>query len=237
MRLLRAATLLGLFSGTLCVAPGPAAAAGVPSARPDFSGVWQVAPGSATLRPVGGGEPPLLPAAKQRRDEFRAQLAQGNHAVDPIEQCKPPGNPRTMLESMPFEIMQRPDLVFFGYQWNRLNRFAYWGDTLAPAPGWTFYGNSSVAWDGNTLVIRSHGYQKTGITYLDATGLPSGDKLELTERYTLKNSGKEMQLQLRFDDSENYSRPWNAVVNFNKQAGVHIGDDVCVLRMKLIKTD
>jgi hypothetical protein len=137
---------------------------------------------------------------------------------------------------MPFEIMQQPDLVYFGYQWNRLVRFAYFNETLGAAPGWSFYGNSVASWDGDALLIRSHGYQQKGITFLDASGLPHGDQLELTERYVLKNGGKQLELRLSFDDKENYSKPWNAVVTFDKRSDARIADDVCVLRMNLIKT-
>jgi hypothetical protein len=196
--------------------------------KPDFSGVWLVAPGSNRLRPVGGGEPPLLPAAGKLRAAF-------SEASDPTEKCKPPGNPRTMLESMPFEILQRPDVIYFGYQWNRLNRFAYWTDELPPAPGWTYYGLSAASWDASTMVIRSNGYQNTGVTYLDPTGLPHSDKLELTERYTLKSGGKVMELRITVNDSDSYRKPWDAVVKFNKQAGVRINDDICVLRQNMIK--
>jgi hypothetical protein len=232
-------SLLGVLAlSGIAVSAAALASAAVAGSKPDISGVWLVAPGSGALHPVdGGGEPPLLPAARALRDQFRAGLAKGDHSVDPTEKCKPPGNPRTMLEAMPFEILQRPDLLYFGYQWNRLNRFAYFSATLPPAPGWTFYGNSVVAWDGNTLVVRSHGYQHTGVTFLDATGLPHSDKQELTERYTLKSGGKQLQLRLRFEDSGSYARPWEAQVLFNRQTGVRIGDDVCVLRKHLIKTN
>lgn len=213
-----------------------AAVAQAATARPDISGVWRVAAGSDTLQPVGGGQPPLLPAARQAREEFQARLARGDRSGDPIEQCRPPGNPRTLLESRPFEIVQRPTEIFFGYEWNRLIRFVSWGDTLPPAPGWTYYGNSVASWDGNVLVIRSHGYQPAGVTLLDRTGLPQGEKLQLTERYALADDGRRLQLQLTIDDAEHYSRPWQARVWFDRQDNVRIGDDVCVLRQNLIDT-
>lgn len=216
---------------------GCATAFAADGAKPDFTGVWQVAATAPSLRPAGGGEPPLLPEAKKLHDQNKALLAKGDKSFDPTQKCKPPGNPRTMIEAMPFEITQRPDLVFFGYQWNRLNRFVYWSDTLPESPGWTYYGDSVAAWDGNTLVIRSHGYQDTGTTYLDSTGLPHSDQLELTERYSLKNGGKQMELRLTIADSKTYSKPWDAVVTFNKKDGVRIADDICVLRMNLIKTN
>lgn len=201
----------------------------------DFSGVWRVATEVKELRTVEGKEPPLLPDAKKIYEQRKAQLKKGDKSFDLAStQCKPLGEPRIMYESkqFPFEILQTDRQVFFGYQWNRLIRYIQMNkpqNVLIPL----YFGGSEGKWEGTTLVAEVQGLHEN--VTLDAAGMPHSEDIRMTERYSLKNNGKQMQVRITFNDPATFSKPWDAVFNFDKVPGGQIEEDVCVERIKMFK--
>ena len=218
---------------TLCALLAGLLAANIATAAtPDFTGVWQVADAVKELKTEQGKTPPLLPDAQKLYDQRRAQLKQGDDSFDTTNHCKPMGQPRIMYDSkeFPFDIVQTPKKIFFGYQWNRQPRYVYVDDdmeTLSPV----YYGYSTAHWEEDTLVVNVTGLDDA--TLLDASGMPHSDNLQLTERYQLKHDGKQLQVRYTFNDPDTFSQTWDAVVTYNKVPNGRIEEDICVDRLKL----
>lgn len=201
----------------------------------DFTGVWRIAKEVKQLRTVDDKEPPLLPAAKQLYEQRLAKYKKGDTSYDAsTTTCKPLGQPRIMYDSreFPFEIQQTDKELFFGYQWNRLIRYIHMGkpqNVLIPL----YFGGSEGKWDGKTLVAEVQGLH--GETFLDAAGMPHSEDMLMTERYALKNDGRQMEVRITFNDPATFSKPWDALLVFDKVPGGQIEEDVCVERLKLFK--
>ena len=208
------------------------AGAGAAQAHPDFSGVWQITSDQAALTTTTGQIPPLLPDALKSYLATKARREAGDTSWDGVStKCKPPGEPRILLEQMPFEIVQQPDKLFYSYQWNRLDRFVYIDKPLnVIAP--TYFSTSVAKWQGDTLVIDSEGYN--GKTYLDRDGMPVSPALKLTERLSLSPDGNTLLETINVNDPGTFSKPWDTRLSFARQPG-HIEEDVCEVRTGLFK--
>ena len=199
----------------------------------DFNGVWQISKPTPKLLTVTGETPPLLPAAAAAYAKTSAQLAAGDRSFDPSSTlCKPPGEPRTATEGMPFDITQGPTRIIVGYQWNRLVRFISVGKVVPPL-GPSYFGTSNASWMGKTLVVDVTGFNNE--FFLDQAGLPHSDQLHLTEWYSLLDGGTVLREKIRIVDPETFSQPWATVLTYNKLPGARIQQDICEVRIGLYK--
>jgi len=187
--------------------------------KPDLTGVWQ----RAEYRPAA--KPPLLPEAAQLYAERKAARAKGDKTLDPSSACLPEGIPRLMLKAEPFEVLQRPTLVAFAYQINRLSRVAYLNEPVAKEDGDYYLGESTAKWDGDTLVIDTRGFND--ITWLDDTGLPHGTAMHVTERLQLAKGGQMLVNRITVDDAEYYAAPWDLTVSYQRSKSLRFPEDVC----------
>lgn len=219
------ASLLFALAATLTAALGLASG--------DISGTWVITKPINQLTTLSGQAPPLTNAALT---QYRAHLAaakKGDRSWDPVANCKPPGEPRTLLEmAWPFEIMQSEHRVDFLFQWNRLDRAV---PIIAKQPDYQgpyYFGQSIAHWDVDTFVVEVMGEKPN--TFLDPSGLPHGDDLQLTERFRLIDDGKTLEARIHVVDPATYSAPWDTVLTFRRlPAGTRIQEDVCIERLKL----
>jgi hypothetical protein len=179
--------------------------------KPDLSGVWLVKNYGGSLFYVTGDLKPeeMLPWAaalyKQREDDFRRD-SDGVH-------CLPPG-PKAGIAVGPFpmKILQTPGLVAVLYEYQTIYRqFFTDGRALPEDPNPTWMGYSVAHWEGETLVVTTAGYNDR--TALDLAGHPHTEALRLMERYRRRDVGH-MDLQVTFDDSKAYTRPWTLSLEF-----------------------
>jgi hypothetical protein len=131
----------------------------------------------------------------------------------------------------PFQIGESPQRVVFMFQWNRLVRVIDMGSALPEFAGPFYFGKSSGSWSGDVLVVHVIGVR--GDVMLDSSGLPHGEDMKLTERFRLADGGKNLQLRLHFEDPEIYTRPWDAVLTFNRQPETSLVEDNCLDRANL----
>lgn len=205
------------------------------SKSPDLTGVWRVNKDVKELRTADGKEPPLLPESKKLYAQRKTQYKKGDTSFDASTvTCKPQGQPRIMYDSkdFPFEIQQTAQKLFFGYQWNRLIRYVNMNQpqkVLIPL----YFGGSDGHWDGDTLVVEVQGLH--GDTFLDAAGMPHSEDMLMTERYRLKNGGRQMEVRITFNDPATFSKPWDAAFIFDKVPDGQIEEDVCIERLKVFK--
>jgi len=106
---------------------------------PDWSGQWSRI-GSLNWEPEGyavAGPPPLTPEYQARREDFQRQRDQGILVGDPPANCLPPGMPRVMTMSFPFEIVITPRTSYILADWESAVRRIYtdgrdWPDFMLP---------------------------------------------------------------------------------------------------------
>jgi hypothetical protein len=211
--MLLSATALGLVSLQACADP------------PDLSGVWFISAHVGAVKTTDGHAPPLTPAAKAVYEAHRAAAAKGDYSFDGVTHCLPPGLPRLMLMSEPFEILQKPKVIYFVHQLNRLPRRVYLDEALPTDVDPHYLGYSVAKWDGNALVIDSNGFDDS--TLLDNSGLPHSDALHLTERYELSADGKHLHLRYTIDDPKTFTQSWSGQADYVKRSGVELTEEVC----------
>jgi hypothetical protein len=198
------------------------------AATPDLSGVWKLATPVQALLTVDGSPPPLLPAAQSVYDAHKAARARNDLSWDPAQTCKPPGEPRTMIESAwPFEIVQDPRVVEFFYQWNHLVRQVAVQPKQDRFIGPFYYGQSVGHWEGNAFVVDVVGVDDS--VFLDPSGLPHSGDLHMTERFQLQDGG--LELKIRFEDPKTFAKPWETKLMFVRQPAGSITEDIFETRL------
>lgn len=204
------------------------AAATCLAAQPDFNGVWKVTEYHTRLVTVDGAEPPLLPAATSLYKGRLIAFGKGDTSFDlTARQCASPGTPRALFLPYPFEIIQTTQQITFLFEWNHLFRMAPVGS--AREYGYTTaMGASKAMLEGETLVVHTDNLAEN--TFLDASGLPHSENLQVTERYQLTDDGKSMTLRIRFEDPDTFMAPWESVAKFKRLPGYKLKEDVCLDR-------
>jgi hypothetical protein len=152
-------------------------------------------------------------------------VKRGDRKIDPSSACLPEGMPRLQLKAEPFELLQRPTLVAFNYQLNRVPRVVYLNEPPAPQDGDYYLGESRGNWDGAVLVIDTRGFND--ITWLDDSGLPHGTGMKVTERLQLAPGGQRLLSQITVDDAEFYAQPWTVSVSYERLKNAKLPEDVC----------
>jgi hypothetical protein len=197
---------------------------------PDLTGVWSIVAPEDELRTEDGKVPPLLADSRTVYEQHKAQAARGDHSFDSTTRCLPPGLPRLMLIRPAFEILQRPNTIYFVHELNRLPRRAYLNEKLPTDVDPHYLGYSVAHWEDNTLVIESNGFEEG--TLLDAAGLPHSDALHLTERYRLDKDGKHLHARFTIEDPKTFSAPWSFKAEYVRRPGYELHEDVCADKLK-----
>ena len=86
-------------------------------------------------------------------------------------------------------VMLNPDLTY--------RQIWMDGRALEPEPNPSWMGYSVGRWDGDTLVVESHGFHPG--TWLDRNGHPHTERLRMTERYRCPRFGA-LEIQVTFSD-------------------------------------
>ena len=195
--------------------------------HPDLSGIWQV--GRAYLNPSGrgiarymppGSKVPMLPEAQRQFEE----LTKFGDAADPSERCLPDGVPNHML-ALPIKIIQTPSVIVTLFEEFDVFRQIFTDGRklpVDPTPSW--FGYSVAHWDKATLVVETSGFNTQ--TYIDGEGLPRSEDLRITERYSRPDFGH-LKVEFTFEDSKNYSQPWNVTVPFDLMPDTELIEHIC----------
>lgn len=198
-------------------------------ATPDLTGAWSIVTQADTLKTEDGKPPPLLPQAKVIYEAHLAQAARGDRSFDGTARCLPPGLPRLMLVHRPFEILQRPQAIYFIHELNRLPRRAYLNESLPTDADPHYLGYSVARWEGDTLIIESSGFEEG--TLLDAAGLPHSEALHLTEQYQLDKDGKHLHARFTVEDPKTFAQRWSFKAEYVRRPGYELRENVCADRL------
>ena len=91
-------------------------------------------------------------------------------------------------------------------------------------PQSTWFGYSVGRWDDDTFVVETMGFNN--MTWMDDSGLPHSEALKTTERFRRRDFGH-MDLEVTFDDSEMYTRPWSVSFTFVLWPDTELIENIC----------
>ena len=243
--------VLGLASfgfGQAAPAPGapgraPAAPAKPTPRKADGKPILGTMPGEIALwLPAGGGgerfinadsadpspdklrisEVPFQPWAKAMLDYRIA------NQLEPHTRCKPSGGPRQFLTPYGVEILEMPDLkqiLIFDLGGPHTYRAIYMDGRPHPKdllP--SYYGHSTGAWQGDTLVVDTVGFNEK--FWIDRQGTPHTEKLRMTEKLTRTDSNT-IKYEVTIDDPGAYTKPWTSGFNLRWTANSELFEYIC----------
>lgn len=227
----RAATQPWQLVATLILASQVcAAAAGAEGSTVNLSGTWKLAAPQYTLAAADGSALPFTKNGRLAYERNKRLAAKGDYSFDlTMARCSAPGLPRLMLTPARFRIFQRPDIVTMMFEWNRQRRQIDFSELpKEPPEELHMVGVSSGRWDGDTLVVKSFGFSSEKL--LD-NYLPSSESLQLVERIRLRDQDT-LEDRITITDPENFTRPWETVLTYQRQADETFPEDVCLDRKR-----
>lgn len=194
----------------------------------NLEGVWQIAAPTSRLQPLNG-QVPFTPEGLARFQENEKYKAAGEFDEYDVtrSRCSNPGVPRLMLTPMRFKIWQRQGVVTFDFEWNRaIRQIDMRGLPAEPALVPTMTGNSAGRWDGDVLVAVTTDISER--TLLDDL-VPHSDTLNVTERFRLIDADT-LENRVTIEDPTYFTRPWDAVIRYNRKPQALFPEDVCLDR-------
>jgi len=90
-------------------------------------------------------------------------------------------------------------------------------------------GFSQGRWEGNVLVVTTD--HLVDRTLLDSAGMPHSGNLKLTERIRLIAPDR-LENRIRIEDPATFSKPWETVLTYKRQASMPRDEDVCLDRLQ-----
>lgn len=194
--------------------------------RPDLSGTWRSTSNRyLTDLSVGSGQPSFTPWGRMLYDARRAANGKGR----PSERCLPRGVPGMMLaRAEPWKVVQTPGAVTILFRESLHFRQIFTdGRPFPEDPAPTWIGYSIGRWEGDTLVAETIGL--TEETWLDEGGHPHSDALRVIERFR-RRTARAMDVEITIDDPKAYTRPWKAIVRFERSPSADLGEQPCAVR-------
>jgi hypothetical protein len=186
---------------------------------------------SLIVDPPNGQLPALTKEAEARRAAAAAKPRTRGTADGPedrplSERCISYGAPRTGANNNSYvQIMQSPDTVVLLQEMIHDARVVPTTNTPhLPAHIRQLHGDPRGRWEGDTLVVDTIGYNDR--TWLDLAGHPHTEALRVTERFRRLDTGR-MQLEMTFEDSKTYTRPWTISVNVQLMPDTELLEFVC----------
>jgi hypothetical protein len=148
---------------------------------------------------------------------------------DPQAHCNLPGVPRAVYTPFPWEVVQKPGLVVFLYEYPHGIRIIHTDGSHQHPQGRdllsTWMGDSVGHWEGDTLVVDVVGLNDQ--TWLDMSGNLHSDQLHVVERYTMVD-GKNIAYEATLEDPKVYTRPWTMKFPIRTQKGQDIMEFECL---------
>jgi hypothetical protein len=199
--------------------------------KPDLSGVWQVEPpapgeierlyGKVDVGAVLGDDtrdqhkyfvnlfidfkPDEIPLKPEAAAQTLKNVQKRNNLDSPLTHCLPYGLPNRYFNARPFKIFQTPRELAMFFELDGAMREIHTDGRKLPAdpfPAWLGY--STGAWDGDTLVVDTAGFNDQ--TWLDAGGHPHSKALRVRERFHRRDFGH-MDIEATVDDPNMLTKP------------------------------
>ena len=180
----------------LAMRPGPV----VPIPAKEVIAFGAVGAIPSGLGVVEGDELPYKPEALKKKQENQENWL----TRDPEIKCFLPGVPRAMYQPFPFQIIQSNAAVFMAFEFAGAVRHIYLKDPGPPQID-NWMGISHGAWEGDTFVVHSSGFNDQ--SWFDRAGNHHSDQMKVTERYTMTGADH-INYSATIDDPVTFTRPW-----------------------------
>ena len=192
-----------------------------------LDGTWKIERPRAILEPINGTVP-FTPKARKHYQANKRAHDSGHYDYDLVQTlCATPGLPRLMLTPDRFHIWQRPELITFQFEWNRLFYQVDMTDrAIEPLLVGVNTGESQGQWQGDTLVIKTNNF--TDQTLIDSL-VPHSDEMKLTQRFRLLDSNT-LEDRITVEDPQTFTRPWEAMVRYSRQPDAPFPENMCIDR-------
>ena len=175
--------------------------------------------------------PKFKPDAQKAFEDSQAAAKAGKTYRDSIGQCYPPGMPMIMTRVWPHAFIQLPTAIYMISGFNNSVRSIFLDgrqhtdpDLVVPS----YNGESIGHWEGDTLVVDTR-YFETDNHWIDS-GLPISDDFAMTERITLLDGGKTMQIEYIMTDPQNWEGEWRSTKRFLREDYTDINEADCILQ-------
>ena len=182
---------------------------------------------------------PEAAAAVKRNGEYSGS---GHDIPDPSNQCGAYSPPFLFQMQQGMTMLQRQDDIVILYTQNSQVRHVRLNSSHPTDLKPTAMGDAIGRYEGDTLVIDTVGIKLMPYTVVDRYGTPQSEAMHVVERYRLIDAndaqaamdrhskvdgttgpivvdpkyGKGLRLELRIDDPNIYTSPWNANVDFRR---------------------
>jgi hypothetical protein len=183
-----------------------------PAPGANFTGTW-VMQRTPTNGPPPDWEfwpmPKLTPEGQRIYNEKLQADADGKAYKDDAALCYPPGMPRFLTRVWPIQVIQLPTAIVMIQGFENLVRWIYLDGRKFPDPDITppsYNGDSIGHWEGKTLVVETQNLI-AGRHWIQG-GVPAGEALHITERWTLVEGGKALDIQLTMTDPQYWEGQW-----------------------------
>lgn len=175
----------------------------------NFSGVWET-----ELKMFPKDQPHILGPLVHKPPFTKAGMHQYElnvkfNAAGDVTNCDPYGVTRNFFTPRPFEIIYDKDGSRILQHWEYYDNWrTIWMDGRKKPANFSadFRGFSTGHWDGNTLVVKSSGYN--GLQFLAWNGIPLSTEMHQTERWT-RISKNILKIVFTFNDPKYYTKPWH----------------------------
>ncbi len=199
-------------------APAPRNADGTP----DFSGMWgwvnvgqpcgarctdtQISREFINIAYTLKGGPPYQPWAAELVKKRKWDQAKD----DPNVRCMPRDAPRIWTDDYYKRLFHVPGRLIILTERNMQYRQIFVdGRPLPEDPNPSWNGYSTAKWEGDTLVVQTHGFKDD--LWLDSDGNPLTSAAKMTEKIRRLNYGT-LEVEITIDDPKAYTAPWTVKI-------------------------
>ena len=168
------------------------------TARPDFSGFWELRHDSFRV-----------PRAKLTPEAQAGEAAQAARDLEAIRRCTAMGVPALMSDRPVLNIQHGPLVIGMVPKGPASVRYVHTdGRPHPPADEWegATNGHSIGRWDGDTLVVETIGFNDRGITSIPGGGWRTSGA-RLTERFRLLYGGLVLSATSTWEDPKIFASP------------------------------
>lgn len=187
-----ASVILVIAATRLLSAQAPA------SARPDYSGYWELHLDSFNVPRAA-----LTAQASSRTEE------QAKKDADALSRCVPIGMPAIMDDRATLDIRHAPTVMGIVAKSPSSTRHIYTDGRAHPDEDeleGTTNGHSVGRWDGDVLVVDTVGFSDRGVTRVPGGGFRTS-RSRLVERYRLLDNGQRLSVVFTWTDPDVFQTP------------------------------
>jgi hypothetical protein len=174
------------------------------AAATSLAGVWKGNIAYLADLAQGFDAIPLTPAGAAAQATFDV------NAENPAAACIAYPTPATILVSGFFlsEIELGVDIITIRNEWFDVERTVYMDGREHPADSErSLLGHSIGWWEDDTLVVDTRGFADHRSPY--QTGVPSGPRKHVVERYTLSDDGRSIAVEFMLEDPDFLAEPFS----------------------------